>query len=48
MDTLVIVHIEHALNLLGVFLRLLRLQGNQLLKVLHLVLQVCCLSLTRL
>jgi hypothetical protein len=44
MDNLVIVHIRHALDLLG----LLRLWGNQLLKVLHLVLQVYCLSLTRL
>jgi hypothetical protein len=48
MDTLVIVHIGYALDLLGVLLGLLRLWGNQLLKVLHLVLQVCCLSLTRL
>jgi hypothetical protein len=45
-DSLVIIHIRHALNLLGVLLRLLRLWGNQPLKVLHLVLQVCCLSLT--
>jgi hypothetical protein len=37
MDSLVIVHIRHALNLLGV-LGLLRLWGNQLLKVLYLVL----------
>jgi hypothetical protein len=51
MDTLVIVHIGHALDLLGVLLGLLRLlglRGNQLLKMLHLVLQVCCLSLTHL
>jgi hypothetical protein len=49
MDNLVINHIGHALNLLGVLLRLLKLlglRGNQLLKVLYLVLQVCCLSLT--
>jgi hypothetical protein len=45
MNNLVIVHIGHALDLLGVLLGLLR---NQLLKVLYLVLQVYCLSLTRL
>jgi hypothetical protein len=48
MDNLVIVHIGHALNLLRVLLRLLGLRGSQLLKVLHLVMQVCCMSLTRL
>jgi hypothetical protein len=37
MDTLVIIHIRHALDLLGL-LRLLGLWGNQLLKMLHLVL----------
>jgi hypothetical protein len=46
MDNLVVIHIGHALDLLRVLLGLLRLWGNQLLKVLHLVLQVCCLSLT--
>jgi hypothetical protein len=43
MDTLVIVHIEHALDLLEVLLRLLRLLGlwgNQLIKVLY----WCCKS----
>jgi hypothetical protein len=45
MDNLVVVHTGHALDLLGV---LLGLWGNQLLKVLHLVLQVYSLSLTRL
>jgi hypothetical protein len=51
MDNLVVVHTGHALDLLGVLLGLLRLlglQGDQLLKVLHLVLQVCSLSLTHL
>jgi hypothetical protein len=51
MVNLVVIHTRHALNLLRVllgFLKLLRLWGNQLLKVLHLVLQVCCLSLTHL
>jgi hypothetical protein len=41
MDNLVIVHTGHALNLLG-------LRRDQLLQVLHLVLQACDLSLTRL
>jgi hypothetical protein len=45
MDNLVIVHTGHALDLLGV---LLGLRGDQLLQVLHLVLQVCSLSLARL
>jgi hypothetical protein len=45
MDNLVVVHTGHALNLLGV---LLRLRRDQLLLVLHLVLQVGGLSLTRL
>jgi hypothetical protein len=45
-DTLVVIHIGHALDLLRVLLGLLKLQGNQLLKVLHLVLQVCYLRLT--
>jgi hypothetical protein len=44
MDNLVILHTGCALDLLG----LLRLRRNQLLQVLHLVLQVCGLSLTRL
>jgi hypothetical protein len=48
MDNLVVIHTGHALNLLGVLLRLLGLRGDQLLKVLHLMLQVCSLSLTRL
>jgi hypothetical protein len=48
MNNLVIVHIGHALDLLGVLLGLLMLLRNQLLKVLYLVLQVYCLSLTRL
>jgi hypothetical protein len=51
MDNLVVLHIGHALDLLGVLLgllRLLELLGNQLLQMLHLVLQVCDLSLTRL
>jgi hypothetical protein len=47
MDNLVVIHTGHALDLLGL-LRLLELWGDQLLKVLHLVLQVCSLSLTRL
>jgi hypothetical protein len=48
MDNLVVLHTRHALDLLGVLLglfRLLGLLGNQLLQVLHLVLQVCGLSL---
>jgi hypothetical protein len=45
MDNLVILHTWHALNLLGVLLRLLR---NQLLQVLNRILQFCSLSLTRL
>jgi hypothetical protein len=51
MDNLVVIHTGHALDLLGVLLGLLRilgLQGDQLLKVFHLVVQVCSLSLTRL
>jgi hypothetical protein len=51
MDNLVVLHTIHALDLLGVllkFLRLFGLLGNQLLLMLHLVLQVCGLSLTRL
>jgi hypothetical protein len=41
MDNLVIVHTGHALDLL-------KLRGDQLLQVLHLVLQVYSLSLARL
>jgi hypothetical protein len=47
MDNLVIVHTGHALDLLGL-LRLLGLRRDQLLQVLHLVLQVYSLSLTHL
>jgi hypothetical protein len=47
MDNVVIVHTRHALDLLGL-LRFLGLWKDQLLQVLHLVLQVCGLSLTRL
>jgi hypothetical protein len=48
MDNLVVIHTEHDLDLLGVLLRLLGLQRDQLLHVLHLMLQVGGLSLTRL
>jgi hypothetical protein len=44
MDNLVTVHTGHTLDLLG----LLGLWQDQLLQVLHLVLQVCGLSLTHL
>jgi hypothetical protein len=53
-DNLVVLHNGQALDLLGVLLkllrlpRLLRLLGDQLLQVLHLVLQICGLSLDRL
>jgi hypothetical protein len=47
MDNLVVLHTEHALDLLGL-LRLLRLLGDQLLQVLYLMLQVCGLSLSHL
>jgi hypothetical protein len=47
MNNLVVIHTGHALDLLGV-LRLLGLWENQHLKVLHLVLQVCSMSLTHL
>jgi hypothetical protein len=45
MDNLVVLHTRHALDLLGLPIGLLR---DQLLQVLHLVLQVYGLSLTRL
>jgi hypothetical protein len=48
MGNLVIVHTGHALDPLEVLLGLLRLRRDQLLQVLHLVLQVCGLSLTHL
>jgi hypothetical protein len=48
MDNLVVLHTGHALDLLGVFLGLLKLLGNQLMQVLYLMLQLCSLSLTRL
>jgi hypothetical protein len=51
MDNLVVLHTGYALDPLGVLLGLLRLLGligDQLLQVLHLVLQVCGLSLTHL
>jgi hypothetical protein len=54
MDNLVVLHNGQALDLLGVLLKLLRLPrllgllGDQLLQVLHLVLQICGLSLDRL
>jgi hypothetical protein len=47
MDNLIIIHTEHALDLLGV-LKLLGLRRDQLLQVVHLMLQVCSLSLTHL
>jgi hypothetical protein len=46
MDNLVILHTRHALDLLRVLLRLLRLLRDSLLQVLHIMLQVCGLSLT--
>jgi hypothetical protein len=45
MDNLVVLHTGHVLNLLGV---LLGLRRDQLLQVLHLMLQVGGLSLTSL
>jgi hypothetical protein len=48
MDNLVVIYTGHDLDLLGVLLRLLGLQRDQLLHVLHLVLQVGGRSLTRL
>jgi hypothetical protein len=45
MDTLIVLHTGHALDLLRVLLGLL---GDQLLQMLHLVLQVYGLSLTHL
>jgi hypothetical protein len=48
MDNLVVLHTRHALDLLEVLLRFLRLMGNQLLQVLDRILQLCGLSLTHL
>jgi hypothetical protein len=48
MDNLVVLHTGYALDLPGVLLKLLRLIRDQLLQVLHLVLQVGGLSLTHL
>jgi hypothetical protein len=48
MNNLVVLHIGHALDLLGVLLGHLRLLGYQLLQVLYLMLQLCSLGLTRL
>jgi hypothetical protein len=46
MDNLVVLHTGHALDLLRILLRLLGLWRDQLLQVLHLMLQVGGLSLT--
>jgi hypothetical protein len=46
MDTLVVLHTRHTLDLLGVLLGLLRLPRDQLLQVLHLMLPVYGLGLT--
>jgi hypothetical protein len=48
MDNLVVLHTGHALDLLGVILRLLRLLRDQLLQMLDHVLQLGGLSLTHL
>jgi hypothetical protein len=48
MDNLIVVQTGHALDLLRVLLRHLGLQQEQLLQVLHPVLQVGGLNLTRL
>jgi hypothetical protein len=48
MDNLVVLHTGHALDLLGVILRLLRLLRDQLLQMLDRVLQLGGLSLTNL
>jgi hypothetical protein len=48
MDNIVVLHTGHALDILRVLLGLLGLLRDQLLQVLHLVLHVCSLSLTRL
>jgi hypothetical protein len=48
MDNLVVFHPEHTLDLLRVLLRLLKLRRDQLLQLLHLVLQVNGMSLTHL
>jgi hypothetical protein len=46
MDNLVVLHTGHALNLIGVLLRLIRLLRDQLLQMLDRVLQLDGLSLT--
>jgi hypothetical protein len=46
MDNLVVLHTGHALNLIGVLLRLIRLLRDQLLQMLDHVLQLDGLSLT--
>jgi hypothetical protein len=46
MNNLVVLHTEHALDLLEVLLRLLRLLRDQLLQMLNLVLQLSGLSQT--
>jgi hypothetical protein len=46
MDNLVVLHIRHALDLLGVLLKLLSLLRGQLLQMLDRVLQLDGLSLT--
>jgi hypothetical protein len=48
MNNLVVLHIGHALDLLRVLLRLLRLLRDQLLQMLYRMLQLYRLSLTRL
>jgi hypothetical protein len=47
MDNLVVLHIGHALDLIGVVLKLLRLLRDQFLQMLDHVLQLGGLSLTR-
>jgi hypothetical protein len=47
MDNLVVLHTRHALDLLGVLIRLLRLLRDQLLEILDCVLQLGGMSLTR-
>jgi hypothetical protein len=48
MDNLVVLHTGHALNLIGVLLRIHRLLRDQLLQILDHVLQLNGLSLTHL